>query len=153
MSSKTIILFVVFPTLIILAGVGYKVLYQPTNPVDAIITGNASQGIQELQKQPPIVRDDVQIETIIEGQGDGVEVGDTVSVHYTGTFLDGRVFDSSIERGSPFELTVGESAVIQGWHMGLLGMKQGGKRKLIIPPQFAYGEAGQGAIPPNTPLV
>ena len=148
MSSKTIVLFVIIPILIIIAGVGYKIMSQPVSSIDKIITDGAVS-----KQQSPIVRDDVTIENLVEGQGEEVAIGDTVSVHYTGTFLDGRKFDSSFDRGSQFEFAVGESDVIQGWHMGLLGLKKGGKRKLVIPPQFAYGETGNGPIPPNTPLV
>ena len=149
MSFKTIVLFIIIPLLIVLGGVGYKLIFQPVSPIDSIITDED----QLDTEQPPVVRDDVVIETLIQGEGDEVGSGDTVSVHYTGTFLDGRKFDSSLDRGEPFEFTIGESAVIQGWHMGVFGMKTGETRKIIIPAQFAYGEAGQGSIPPNTPLV
>lgn len=91
---------------------------------------------------------------IVVGTGAEVKSGDTVDVHYTGTFMDGRKFDSSLDRGQPFSFTVGAGNVIQGWDLGLVGMKVGGKRQLIIPSDLAYGAGGApGAIPPNTPLA
>ena len=91
-----------------------------------------------------------------EQVGDGTEAvaGMTVSVHYTGTFLDGEKFDSSLDRGAPLEFVLGNDQIIQGWHEGIPGMKVGGKRKLGVPPALAYGEQGHSAgIPPNTPLL
>jgi len=74
-------------------------------------------------------------------------------VHYTGVLLDGTKFDSSIDRGTPFQFPLGGRQVIAGWDQGVVGMKVGGKRRLIIPAALAYGERGQGSIPPNSPLV
>ena len=80
--------------------------------------------------------------------------GDTVSVHYTGTLhTDGTQFDSSAG-GNPITFTLGQGRVIQGWEQGLLGMRVGGKRTLVIPPELGYGAQGfPGAIPPNSTLV
>lgn len=93
-------------------------------------------------------------EILKPGTGAVAKAGQTVSVHYTGTFLDGKVFDSSVQRGQPFEFPLGAGMVIKGWDQGVEGMKVGEKRKLFIPSDLAYGAAGApGAIPPNTPLV
>jgi FKBP-type peptidyl-prolyl cis-trans isomerase len=91
---------------------------------------------------------------IYEGTGLEAATGDTVQVHYTGYLADGTVFDSSYESNTPFEVTLGTSNVIQGWHDGIPGMKVGGKRTLIIPPALAYGSAGNGSvIPPDATLT
>ena len=87
-----------------------------------------------------------------EGNGAKVKAGDTVEVHYTGTFKDGKKFDSSKDRGKPFSFKVGAGEVIKGWEEGLVGMKVGGTRKLKIPYQLAYGENGRPGIPPKSEL-
>lgn len=87
------------------------------------------------------------------GTGDAPKQGDTVQVHYTGMFPDGRVFDSSYNRGEPLEFALGRGQVIQGWDEGIGLMRVGGKATLIIPPHLAYGERGAGGvIPPNSTL-
>jgi FKBP-type peptidyl-prolyl cis-trans isomerase FkpA len=96
----------------------------------------------------------VKIETLTAGTGDEAKVGDTLSVHYTGTLTDGKKFDSSRDRNEPFEVTLGQRRVIAGWEMGLKGMKVGEKRRLTIPPDLGYGAKGAGGvIPPNATLV
>jgi peptidylprolyl isomerase len=90
------------------------------------------------------------------GEGDAVKTGNFIQVHYTGWLYEngmrGAKFDSSLDRGQPFSFTVG-SGVIQGWSDGVVGMKPGGKRELIIPPDLGYGARGAGGvIPPNAVL-
>lgn len=88
------------------------------------------------------------------GEGEGVKAGDTISMHYIGTFTNGQKFDSSLDRGQPFETQIGVGQVIKGWDEGVIGMKVGGKRRLTIPPALAYGEQGvPGAVPPNSILM
>ena len=88
------------------------------------------------------------------GTGEQAVAGKTVSVHYTGKFPDGKVFDSSISRGEPIEFKLGAGRVIKGWDEGIALMKVGGKATLTIPPVLAYGERGAGGvIPPNATLV
>ena len=96
----------------------------------------------------------VQIETVRPGTGEGARDGDTLVVHYTGTLADGKKFDSSRDRGQPFEVTLGQRRVIAGWEQGLQGMTVGEQRRLTIPPELGYGARGAGgAIPPNATLV
>lgn len=95
----------------------------------------------------------LQIEDLVVGTGTEAQKGNTASLHYTGTLLNGTVFDSSYNRGTPFSFTLGENSVIQGWEQGILGMKVGGKRKLVIPPDLAYGPIARGPIPANSTLV
>src|SRR3990167_5165903 len=91
---------------------------------------------------------------IMVGTGDTAEVGKTLSMHYVGTLTDGSKFDSSRDRGTPFEFTLGMGEVIQGWDEGVEGMKESGKRELVIPYQLAYGEQGiPGVIPAKSTLV
>jgi len=88
------------------------------------------------------------------GDGASPEKGKTVVVHYTGTLDDGTKFDSSLDSGMPFSFVIGAGEVIPGWDEGVMSMKVGGKRKLIIPPDLAYGEKGAGGvIPPNATLT
>jgi FKBP-type peptidyl-prolyl cis-trans isomerase len=89
-----------------------------------------------------------------EGEGKEAQSGDVVVVHYTGTLKDGKKFDSSRDNGEPFEFKLGVGKVIKGWDKGIVGMKVGGKRKLIVPPDLAYGESGfPPAIPPDAELT
>lgn len=97
---------------------------------------------------------EVQIVDIKMGKGPEAVDGKRVTVHYTGTLENGTKFDSSKDRGTPFPFILGSGMVITGWEKGLLGMKEGGVRKLVIPPSLAYGEKSVGGvIPPNSTLV
>jgi FKBP-type peptidyl-prolyl cis-trans isomerase len=98
----------------------------------------------------PLKKEDVKI-----GTGAEAANGKTVEVHYTGTLTNGTKFDSSHDHGQPLEFTLGGGQVIKGWDEGILGMKEGGRRKLTVPPAMGYGsqEAPGGKIPPNSILI
>ncbi len=111
-------------------------------------TGTETMALQKIELAP--------------GTGAEIKSGQTALVHYTGWLYDavapdnkGKKFDSSVDRNEPFEFPVGEGTVIQGWDQGVVGMKVGGKRRLVIPPEMGYGSrgAGGGLIPPGATLV
>lgn len=112
----------------------------------------ATEGTTMEQTMQPEITELIVNDTTV-GSGVVAEAGDTVTVHYTGTFLDGAKFDSSKDRGTPFSFELGAGMVIEGWDVGVEGMKVGGTRELTIPYMMAYGERGfPGAIPPKSPL-
>jgi FKBP-type peptidyl-prolyl cis-trans isomerase len=110
---------------------------------------------QKAQSSIAAIMAKLKIEDIKVGSGTGAIAGDTLSVNYTGTLDNGTVFDSSYKRKVPFEFQLGAGKVIQGWDLGLVGMKIGGTRKLIIPPELGYGgtAAGNGLIPASSTLT
>jgi FKBP-type peptidyl-prolyl cis-trans isomerase len=110
---------------------------------------------QPAQGAPVPAPAKLETEDLVVGKGREAKVGDTVRVQYTGTLLSGVKFDSSYDHGGePFKFTIGQSQVIKGWDQGVPGMKIGGKRRLRIPPDLAYGAAGSPpTIPANAALV
>ncbi|KPZ26373.1 FKBP-type peptidyl-prolyl cis-trans isomerase [Pseudomonas coronafaciens] len=97
---------------------------------------------------------DLQVTDLQLGDGKEVVKGALITTHYTGTLNDGTVFDSSHQRGKPFQCVIGTGRVIKGWDLGLKGMKVGGKRKLFVPAHLAYGDRVMVAhIPPGSDLT
>jgi len=144
MSTSTVKIITALAVLAVV-GIGiYFFNYGADNPKAPILeSGELKKEITEFA-----------IETLQEGVGEGAATGDMVSVHYVGTLEDGTKFDSSLDRGEPFRFTLGAGQVIQGWEQGILGMKVGEKRKLIIPSELGYGDRGiPGAIPPRAVLI
>lgn len=99
------------------------------------------------------MRNELQVEDIQLGDGKAVVKGALITTQYRGWLEDGSSFDSSYDRGKPFQCVIGTRRVIQGWDQGLMGMKVGGKRKLWVPAHLGYGERQVGAIPPNSNLI
>jgi peptidylprolyl isomerase len=104
--------------------------------------------LREMDRRPT----GLWVQDVVEGSGARADSGDVVTVHYTGWLPQGVEFDSSRD-GEPFEVALGYGRVIQGWDQGVVGMRVGGQRRLIIPPGLAYGEEGKGRIPGNATLV
>jgi len=112
-----------------------------------------AQNIQQAQQQEEF-GDELKAEIVKQGEGQEAQKGDKATVHYVGVLENGTKFDSSIDRGQPFQFTLGAGQVIQGWDLGVVGMKIGEVRKLYIPSAYGYGEQGAGdLIPPNSNLI
>ena len=140
---------------IIILGIAGFVLSLDKTPtvIDNQPTKQEVNNNQTEQKETMEVTE-LQIVDTVVGEGKEAILGKVVSVHYTGTLVDGTKFDSSVDRGTPFQFTLGAGQVIQGWDQGVLGMKVGGKRILTIPSDLAYGPAGRpGTIPPSATLI
>lgn len=106
-----------------------------------------------MSDEPITTKSGLQYLDMEEGQGAVAVAGRTVTVHYTGTLRGGKKFDSSLDRDEPFTFELGAGRVIKGWDEGVAGMRIGGKRKLIIPPELGYGSRGAGSvIPPGATL-
>jgi len=121
-------------------------------------SSSAPQKSAETQAAPPAgavtTASGLSYTDIVAGTGAAPTSGKNVTVHYTGWLVDGTKFDSSVDRGQPFVFRIGAGEVIPGWDEGVMSMKVGGKRKLIIPSQLGYGAAGAGGvIPPDATLV
>lgn len=122
---------------------------------------NCIKGLSDLNIKPGILASDrpapkeLVVEDVVEGGGMAVEKGDVVDVNYVGSVWgQNREFDSSFERGMLFKTVIGEGEVIAGWDKGLIGMKEGGRRVLVIPPSLGYGAAGAPpSIPGNSTLI
>jgi FKBP-type peptidyl-prolyl cis-trans isomerase len=122
-----------------------------TTTINAIAT---STPMDDLSIHSDNLPTELVVSDMVVGTGEEAVAGSAVSVHYTGALPDGTVFDSSIPRGEPFTFQLGAGQVIQGWDQGVAGMKVGGKRRLVIPPDLAYGDRGAGGvIPPGATLL
>ena len=97
---------------------------------------------------------ELETDDVVVGEGQAAQPGDKVTVHYVGvSYSTGRQFDSSWDRNRPFDFPLGAGRVIQGWDFGVTGMREGGRRTLVIPPTLGYGSRGAGPIAPNETLV
>lgn len=155
MQKKIIITicFVLLAGVLIWAGVWYDAKQEQESNQAQAQAGVAAIAAQNAAQQT--IMQNFKITDVATGTGAAVQNGDTVNVLYTGSLDNGTVFDaSSLHGNQPFSFTVGANQVIKGWDLGLVGMKVGGKRELVIPPELGYGSqgAGAGAIPPNATL-
>jgi FKBP-type peptidyl-prolyl cis-trans isomerase len=119
-----------------------------SNLLNTTVDTEVEDGQDADMKIEGLVMQDLQV-----GEGDEAVNGALITVHYIGTLDNGTVFDSSVERGEPFQFVLGAGQVIQGWEKGFVGMKIGGVRKLVIAPQLAYGDTQVGPIPANSILT
>lgn len=128
---------------------------EPENPPAPIAVNESPVPEQSTQTNKKTMdKQGVTIEVVKSGSGPQIKTGQTAVVHYTGTLTDGKVFDSSKPRGTPFEFPLGANMVIKGWEIGVEGMMVGEIRKLTIPANLAYGAGGiPGTIPPNATLL
>jgi len=145
---KTLTIIILIIILIIIIGGVYLLWQNNYKSSGAALSQSLNQTSANYDVQG------MKVEILQQGTGTGAKSGDTVTVNYVGTLQDGTKFDSSIDRGKPFQFTLGQNSVIQGWELGVAGMKIGEKRKLTIPPELAYGSQGAGGIiPPNATLI
>ena len=131
-------------------------LAQAQTPDLAKIDEKLKQDNEIVKKEDKIniTKSGLKYEDLKVGEGKEAKAGDRLSVHYTGWLKDGTKFDSSKDRGRPFSFALGAGRVIKGWDEGVAGMKVGGKRKLVIPPELGYGTRGAGnSIPPDAQLT
>jgi peptidylprolyl isomerase len=124
----------------------------PAAAEDALLDTTTKPAVPKPTGTPPRK---LVVEDIVKGKGPPAKTGNTVVVHYVGlNFSNGQEFDASWDSGSPFPVQLGAGGVIEGWEKGLLGIREGGRRKLTIPPELGYGAEGYPPdIPPNETLV
>jgi FKBP-type peptidyl-prolyl cis-trans isomerase len=172
-NSKTSIIISIILLLIVLGGALYLIMGNKPASKPAITTSSTISSAVNSQvavspkdkcastspKSPNVKAIDpeqlkqITIEDTTPGTGEEVKSGDIVCIDYKGTLLDGKVFDESYKRGQPYVTQIGVGSVIQGWDLGIVGLKEGGKRKLTIPAEFAYGSRANGSIPSNSTLI
>jgi peptidylprolyl isomerase len=134
--------------------VGLILVFYLHTPLESIGEGDVLDSpLGNLDELVAAGSSSLQVHDVTEGTGAAAEQGQMLTVHYVGRLTSGQVFDSSIERDRPFVFELGAGDVIQGWDRGLLGMREGGRRILVIPPELGYGSRGTGNIPPNSTLI
>lgn len=154
--TKTVLAYVL---ILIFIGFGVWLFVRKGNntPENTIIPSTATPTPTPTNNQPIKMDNGLEIQDLNVGTGAEARSGQNVAVNYTGTFTDGKKFDSNIDPAfnhvEPFIFQLGAGKVIQGWDLGLIGMRIGGKRKLIIPPSLGYGAQDKGPIPGNSTLI
>jgi peptidylprolyl isomerase len=146
----------------LLAGCGGDDSEKEAKPAATATQTAAAPSLKDTSQKPEVTKptcdppSKLVVKDIVKGKGPAAKAGDTVSMQYVGVnYSNGQQFDASWDRGQPFQFQLGAGMVIPGWDKGIVGMKQGGRRELIIPPKLGYGPAGtpDGSIPPNETLV
>lgn len=118
------------------------------------LANGSDEGVSEKDSQPAAERSNFHVQKLNETTGPTVPKGAMVTVHYTGKLTNGKVFDSSVSRGQPFQFKVGVGMVIKGWDEGVTQLRKGEKAMITCPPEYAYGSRGAGGvIPPNATLI
>jgi FKBP-type peptidyl-prolyl cis-trans isomerase len=149
--------FIFFILIIAIGATGWALYLKGGGETDLdVLNATESPMPEEEQQEGESVTLDngLEYQELVLGDGPEVAAGQVAEVHYTGWLTDGTKFDSSVDRGETFKFPVGAGMVIQGWDIGVQGMKVGGKRKLTIPSDLAYGDRGAGGvIPPGATLV
>jgi FKBP-type peptidyl-prolyl cis-trans isomerase len=125
----------------------------PPTPTPTLSATAQASGMPTLSANATVTASGLQFEDQVVGTGAEATKGSDVSVHYTGWLTDGTKFESSLDSNKPFNFTLGAGSVITGWDEGIAGMKVGGKRILVIPPNLGYGATANGPIPANSTLV
>lgn len=156
--SKSVYIFTI---LLIFVSIAVWFVVQKTKEVNEVTETPTPTAVPTLSPTPedsaskPIkYSNGLVVQDVVIGSGKTAESGDTLNAHYVGALENGTVFDNSYDRGQPLQFVLGSGQLIQGWELGLVGMKEGGKRRLIIPPELGYGARGAGkAIPPNATLL
>ncbi|MEK7603889.1 MAG: FKBP-type peptidyl-prolyl cis-trans isomerase [Patescibacteria group bacterium] len=156
--SKSVYIFTI---LVIFVAIAVWFVVQRTREVNEVTETPMPTAVPTLSPTPedsagkPIKYDNgLVVQDVVTGGGKTAESGDTLSANYIGALENGTVFDNSYDRGQPIQFVLGSGQLIQGWELGLVGMKEGGKRRLIIPPELGYGARGAGkSIPPNATLL
>lgn len=154
MNTKTILALML---VVVLFGIVAFAFYKKgNNSQEASVGSNiqvTSTPVATVATESTTMDNGLKIQDLKVGTGPQAKAGDVVAVNYLGTLQDGTKFDSSYDRGQSFQFLLGSGEVIKGWDIGVAGMKVGGKRKLVIPSDLAYGERRIGPIPPNATLV
>ncbi len=146
MTKTKIVIFILIACALIAGGMWYNAAF------DERVAQQVSANEEKARQDDARALSAIQIKDIVVGTGAEAKKGDALSVNYLGELLNGKKFDSSYDRNQPFEFVLGDDQLIRGWNLGIAGMKIGGKRTLVVPPELGYGAAGNGLIPPSSTL-
>jgi FKBP-type peptidyl-prolyl cis-trans isomerase len=145
----------VVTTITVVGVIGYSTLFTLNNGTGKPASLQPETQQQNMQLENISTTKGLEVYDVKVGDGAEAVSGKIVSVHYTGILTDGKKFDSSVDRGQPFQFPLGAGQVIRGWDLGVAGMKVGGVRRLVIAPELGYGAnaVGNGLIPANSTLI